>query len=162
LSGLHPQNGNIQVLEQTSDYQYRIKLTGEGIYTFTARTTDSNNNEYSDSLSIIVQDKEDIDAKLKVMWADMKTNLTNGDIDGALKNFCISSAEKYRDIFTILKNKLPDIALNMPDLDLIDISGRFAIYRIKRNEIINGQNEQITYYVTFFRDEFGNWSLVSF
>ena len=54
------------MLKQILNNQYSIRLTGEGIYTFTARTTDAD-NEYTDSISIIVQDKQKIDPPEKEM-----------------------------------------------------------------------------------------------
>jgi len=162
LSGLHPQNGNIQVLEQTSDYQYHIKLTGEGIYTFTARTTDSNNNEYSDSLCIIVQDKQKIDTLLRTKWNDMKEALKNEDIEGAVKDFSEFTSDEYKELFTLLKKKLPEIVNEMTELELVSIRRNVATYRLKRDEIIEGKQYNITYYVYFSQDMFGKWTLDGF
>jgi PKD repeat protein len=162
LSGLHPQNGSINVLEQTPDYQYRIRLTGHGIYTFIARTTDRNNNEYSDSISIIVQDKQKIDNNLKSMWTEMKTKLVDGNIDESLEYFIDPSKERFKEIFTVLKDKLPEIIGNMADLKLVYIEGPVAKYRILRNQQIDGQMQTIAYYVYFTLDPFGAWHIDSF
>jgi chitodextrinase len=162
LSGIPPQNGNMELLEQTADYQYRVRLTGDGIYTFKASTTDASNNEFSDSISVIVQDRQKVDTKLKSMWSDMKSSLSTGDIEGALENFNMSAVDNYREIFTALGDQLPIIANKMSDLESLKIDGDIAKYRILKNQIIDGQEHTIAYYVYFSVDPFGIWSIDSF
>lgn len=162
LSGIHPSGGNIDVLEQTTDYQYRVKLTGDGIFTFKASTTDANNNEYIDSISIIVQDKQKVDAKLRQEWDEMKEAMVKDNVEEVLKNFSEFSMDEYRELFTLLKNKLPDIANEMAKLELVSIRRNIAKYRLKRDEIIEGRLYNLTYYVYFSQDPFGKWTLDGF
>lgn len=155
-----PENGTAEWLS-TSD-GYKARLTGEGLYSFTAKVTDSQNKEHSDSISVVVQSKEAIDSTLKSKWGDMKNNLASGNVEDALKNFTPSSTKEYGPIFTDLKDQLPAIAANMSGIEAVYIKGTMAKYRINRNQIIDGQTHSITYYIYFKMDPFGNWWIDSF
>jgi PKD repeat protein len=157
-----PLGGRVDILDRTIDHQYHVRLTGEGIYTLTAGITDANNNDYSDSISIIVQDKQKVDAKLRGQWDEMKTAMINGDVEGALENFNMSAVDNYRVIFTSLGDQLPIIANKMVNLELVKIDGNAAKYRILKKQIIEGKEHTIAYYVYFSIDPFGIWSIDSF
>jgi len=160
LTTLRPVTGAIEVLEENSD-TYRLRLTGEGIYIFTART-DINGQEYSDSVSVIVQDKTQIDTLLRSKWDQMKDAMKNGDVEGALENFSEASKDEYREIFTLMLDKLPSVVEEMNTLELVSIKSNLAKYRLKRMENIEGANYSVTYYVYFSHDVFGNWTIEGF
>jgi hypothetical protein len=96
------------------------------------------------------------------MWHGMRTKLRNGDIEEALEYFCYPSRERYREIFTVLKHNVVDIAEDLPDLEGGEIRGHLATFSIKRKEEIEGKMRQIGYSVTFGRDIYGNWCIESF
>lgn len=92
------------------------------------------------------------------VWGDMKSALKEGKIEDALTHFSEGSKKKYREVFTILGEKLPTLANNMQDIELIYIKGDIAKYRIHRFQM----GQQITYYIYFGKDEAGNWKIDSF
>ena len=92
------------------------------------------------------------------VWSDMKENLAAGNIEGALNYFSEGSKEKYREIFTLLGDRLPTLANNMQDIELIYVRGDIAKYRIHRLQY----EQQITYYIYFGKDEDGYWKINSF
>ena len=137
-------------------------MTTNGIYFIMVDATDDNNNTYTDTAAVQVLDRAELDALLKAKWNGMKSALINGDINGALKYFAYPSKNEYEQIFTILSDQLPDIAANMEDIQLIYVNDIVAKYRIRKDEIIDGQNYRVTYYLHFVRDPFGLWSIDSF
>jgi len=155
-----PENGDYEWLSTPTDY--KVRLTGEGIYTFSAKVTDSLNNEYSDSISIAVQNSQAIDSTLRSEWGNMKNGLASGDMEKALKDFTPSSTKEYEPIFTDLKDQLPAIASRMADIEPVYIKGSTAKYRIRRDQVIDGQIQTVTYYIYFVMDPYGNWWIDSF
>jgi hypothetical protein len=156
-----PESGDCEWLSTPTNYKAR--LTGEGVYTFSAKVTDNLNNEYSDSISIAVQNSQAIDSTLRSEWDNMKTGLASGDIEKALKDFTLSSSTKeYGPIFTELKDQLPAIANRMAEIEPVYIKGSTAKYRIRRDQVIDGQIQTVTYYIYFVMDPYGNWWIDSF
>lgn len=91
-------------------------------------------------------------------WDDMKENLTAGKIEDALTHFSEGSQEKYREIFTLLKDELPRIVNEMQDIHLLSIRGDVAEYIVIREE--NG--EEMGYFIYFIKDKNDNWKIDSF
>jgi chitodextrinase len=162
LSYTNPSGGQVEFLAEADTNKRHIRLTGEGIYVFTVKMIDSQNNEHSDSVSIVVQSKQKIDTTLRQKWDEMKAAMTNKNVDGALKNFNDASKEEYREIFTSIINDLPALAIEMSNLEFVCIRGPVAKYRLKRNEEIEGQQYNLTYYVYYVQNPFGNWTIDGF
>ena len=134
----------------------------EGIFYPVITVTDNLGNAYSNTAAITVSSKTEMDTLLKAKWEGMKTALTNGDVEGAVGYFHEGSQAKYREIFQLLQNELPNISANMQDTQLIYLKGNIAKYRIRREQEIKGTLQTITYYIYFVRDENGLWKVESF
>ena len=92
----------------------------------------------------------------------MKNALTNGNIEGALAYFHESSKEEYQEVFNFLTDRIPYIAASMREIQLIYLVDRVAKYRIKKEEEVQGQTFDITYYIYFIKDLNGLWHIESF
>lgn len=154
--------GLVEFLGIPEEHEYEIQITGEGVYYFTAEVTDSESNLYTDTIAVVVMDQAQLDALLRAKWEGMKSSLISINIEGALNYFHESSKDDYREIFTILIARLPDIASAMREIELIYIKDRVAKYRIKREEEVQGQIYDITYYIYFVKDLNGLWHIESF
>jgi hypothetical protein len=152
----------VDPMESLGDAQYRVGMATPGIYYFTAETTDDQSNIYTDTIAVVVLDQAQLDALLKAKWNDMKTALINGDIEGALQYLHETSKEEYRDVFNFLINDIPGIASAMRDVDMIYSKDRVTKFRIKREEIVQGQTYDITYYIYFVQGTDGLWKIESF
>ncbi|MBI4824432.1 MAG: adhesin, partial [Nitrospirae bacterium] len=119
---------------------------------------DSQGNSYWDVIAITVLSKAEMDALLKGKWEGMRSELAEGDVEGAMGYFLSSSQERYRYLFTTLLNLLPEIASNMQNIEMILVEGDIAEYRIKRMEDVG----EVTYYIYFVRDENGLWKVQQF
>jgi len=74
----------------------------------------------------------------------------------------LDSKENYQEIFSLLIDRLPEIASAMREIELISVKDRVAKYRIKREEEVQGQLYDITYYIYFVKDLNGLWRIESF
>jgi len=159
LSVVNP--GDVEFLESSPD-EYLASLTGEGIYYFTVEVTDAENNVHTDTVAVVVLDQAQLDQLLKTKWDGMKNALTNGNIEGALTYFHESSKEEYQEVFNFLTDRIPDIATGMREIQLIYLVDKVAKYRIKKEEEVQGQTFDITYYIYFIKDLNGLWHIESF
>ena len=152
--------GPIDFLEAGHD-EYRIDLIDEGIYYLTAEVVHES-IPYTDTIAIVVLDAVEIDALLQQKWANIKTQLAAKNIEGAVQFFDDSKKSLYEEVFTVLSNRLPQIASDMQDISMIEIADRTAKYRIRRTETHNTGTYSITYYIYFIMDEDGLWKLYRF
>lgn len=151
--------GDVEVIESLTPTEYRVRMTAEGIYYFTAEATGPDTTTYTDTVSIMVLNKEELDALLRTKWEGMKAALINQDLEPALKYFAEDTQGLYRDIYTALGDRLPQIIQDMQEIQLIYAEGRLAKYRIRRNEEHGGQVYPITYYIYFVRNGDGLWKI---
>lgn len=105
-----------------------------------------------------VMSYEEMDAQLKTQWGGMKQALATGDIEGAMSFFSDASQEKYRGLFTYLRDELPEMAGEMNKIQLIYLRDGRAKYRIRRME----ERQEITYYIYFHRLSDGLWKIHQF
>lgn len=136
--------------------------TSEGIFYPSVTAIDNQGNTYSDSIAITVLSKTEIDTLLKSKWEGMKEALNRGDIEGALNYFTYDSKQKYRAAFTRLQDKIQTIVFNMQNLELIYVKEDIAKYRIRREQVFEGQTRTITYYIYFTKNRDGIWQIEQF
>ncbi len=140
----------------------KVKMTVEGVYYLTATGTGTDGNTYQDTAAVTVLSKSQMDALLKAKWNGMKDALVNGNIPDALNYIFLSSRQIYSDSFAALQANISTIAASLQDIELIYATDRFAKYRIRREQVIDGQNRTITYYIYFVRDRAGLWMIDEF
>jgi len=151
--------GEVQIIENSSPQEYLVRITTEGVYNITAEAVNAENNTFTDTVTVMVLNKAELDAMLQTKWDGMKSALVNQDIEGALKYFADDTEGLYRDIYTALGNNLPQFVQDMQDIQFIYAEGRMAKYRIRRNEEYGSQVYLITYYIYFVRDRDGLWKI---
>jgi hypothetical protein len=92
----------------------------------------------------------------------MKTALEQGDVEGAVGAFNEGSREKYRNTFTRLQQRLPELAAGMGPIELVYAKGEIAKHRITREQEFQGQTVAVTYYIYFSRNRDGIWQIEEF
>jgi len=142
----------------TSANEYHVKITVEGIYSFTARVTDSNGTHYQDTISITVFSKEELDALLKTKWERIRSKLLSGDIEGSLAFFDEFTKQDYRELFNALSSVLAIIAQEMSDIQLIEYTQNTAIYDIRTIR----RGIEYSFQLLFTQDINGIWRITSF
>lgn len=151
--------GSIEILENPTPDEYRIRLTAEGIYNLTASVTGPDGLAYTNTIVVAVMSRPQLDRLLKAKWEGMKGALMVGDIADAVKYFSQETQQLYSEIFTALSSQLPQIIQQMQDIQLIYAEDNTAKYRIRRSEYHGGQPIDITYYVYFSIDDGGSWKI---
>ncbi len=151
--------GDVQLVQNPSPTEYRMRMTTAGIYIFMAEAKDPQGNTYTDTVSVTVLTKAELDALLKAKWARMKGALRVNNIDGALKYFDQNQAiqEKYRDIFEKLSPRMGEIINTMSDIVFLEQSDNVAKYIITRVE----DGKEFGYFIYFVRGTDGLWSIRS-
>ena len=94
LSVTYTGPGEVEFLS-TSENEYRIRLTTEGTYLFTAEGTDSAGVGYNDTVALTVISKEALDTLLKAKWEGVREALSKNDVERAINYFIDSAKEKY-------------------------------------------------------------------
>ncbi len=123
---------------------------------------DSTNNIYTDTICIVIQNRAEIDALMKNKWNGMKTQLNIQNINGATAFIISTERDRYTEIFNAVGPRLPQIVQNMQDIQLIHVNNNSAKYRIRKNIIVGGQTQTITYYIYFSVDKNGMWKINKF
>ncbi len=141
-----------------SPSEYTVTMTNEGIYYFTATVTGQDENQYQDTIAIMVMNKTQVDSQLKNTWENMKAALVSNNIDGAMSYFGDFSKDKYKRVFLDLGTDLPLIISSLPDIVFVSFYGNVAEYAINRLE--DGMNR--LYFIYFIGDENGLWKIDSF
>ncbi len=141
-----------------SPKEYQVRLSTEGLYTFTASVTSSQGQVYTDALTITVANQAQLDALLQSKWAGMKAALSNNDVTTALKEIAFTEQDGYREILSGLGPILGQIDLILRDISLVSMAGHRAEYQMIR--VDNGV--PLSYFVLFVKDRDGIWRLKFF
>lgn len=102
-----------------------------------------------------------LDAHLRNIWGGMKTAMAAGNVDLAVGFFSEETQDKYREVYTALSAQLPQIAQEMGEIELLVYKNNMAIFRIKRNDIINSEEHEISYRIYFVYQN-NQWSIYKY
>lgn len=151
----------VEHIESNAD-NHKIIVTGLGFYYFTATANNPEGGVCSDRVAVLVHDREEFDALLKAKWEGMKAGLKFGNIENSITYFTGYSKDRYRRIFNSLSVNLPQIITDMQDVELVSVINNRAKYRVVRQQLIDGNNKNIAYYIYFIKDHNGIWTIEKF
>ncbi|HOI96063.1 MAG TPA: Ig-like domain-containing protein, partial [Syntrophobacter fumaroxidans] len=154
--------GEAEFLQSTQPEDRVVRLVAEGLYLFTAEAADDQGTMHTDTVALVVFNRDDLDALFKSKWNAMKGKLSAGAIEDALGYFRERSKERYRTIFTALAAGLPGIVSGMQEIEMILCRESTAEYRIPRVHMVDGEAVTITYSIFFRVDEDGLWKIDRF
>lgn len=132
--------------------------TAEGIYYPTVTVTDDQGNTSSDTIAVTVLNKAQLDALLKEKWEGMKEKLLAGDIERALNSVTTRSKEKYRVLFTALKEQMSFIISTFTEFNILNVYDIIAEFELVANE--NGK--LYSYQGVFIKNGHGIWKCKNF
>lgn len=147
-----------EFLESITD-EYRVRMTAEGIYYFTANVTGADGIVYQDTIGIVAMNRTELDSLLKAKWEGMRTALANQDITTALNYYTEETRQLHSDIYTALHDYLPQLAQEMQEIQFIYAQNNTAQYRMRQSELYGGQIVSMTYYIYFAIDTDGRWKI---
>lgn len=146
--------GTVTVLVNTPE-EYRVLMTMEGLYTFTATVTDELGLTYTNSIVTEAVDAAALDGLLQPKWSGMKAELSSGDIDAALSFIAGGAREMFRYNFELLNQHLPEMSAGLHGITLVNIVDGEAEY-----EMAGEQDGQLySFYLLFIKDNDGIWRI---
>jgi hypothetical protein len=141
--------------------KYIAAIASEGLF-FITFEVEHEGTIYNDTVAVLSLDEVALDTLLKAKWNAMKEALISGNHEQALTFYNDYSKELYLEIFETLSDELPAIATAMGEIELIYVNEKSAKYRIIRQETIQGQVYDITYFIYFNKGLDGIWKIESF
>ena len=102
-----------------------------------------------------------LDSLLRAVWSGMKTAMISGNIDLAASYFCEKTREAYKEVYSNLSTQLPQITQEMGEMEFLAYKENMVIYRIKRNDIVQGEEQEISYRV-FFLFQNSEWLIYKY
>ncbi len=142
----------------SSATEYKIRMTVEGIYYFTATVTGPDNDQYQDTAAATVMSMIATDTLLRGLWTSMTNSLLNGDTATALTFILPASRASYQQMFDLLSDQLPSITATQTELNFISMRDGQAKYELVTSE--NGT--PYSYEVIFESDSNGLWLIKEF
>ncbi|MBI5406232.1 MAG: carboxypeptidase regulatory-like domain-containing protein [Nitrospirae bacterium] len=134
--------------------QYRVFINEPGIYTLGFWGIDPMGNRYEDTFGFTGIARGDVEEILKALWTKFKNDLIANNIEAALSIFTPETRGRYAEQFFLLGESLPDIFTNIGDIQIISLKDNLAKTRVYEGEI--------THYVWFARDIYGQWKIHKF
>lgn len=151
----------VPVQASTQENEYTATLTTEGSYTFTASAQGPDGQNYSNSITITVIPRYQLEVMLKGKWEVMKAKIAAGDVESVVQYFVSTKQQDFRDTFTEVGAALPQLANYMSPVELVYVNDDMAKCRMTRTEFITGQPQTVEY-VVYFIQENGVWKLLDF
>lgn len=149
-------DGTMATVAEPVEYAHRYE--SEGVFQVVARGTDVDGVEHLDQTAVSIHALP----PLKTRWEKMKVDLAQGNTAHALMNFTAQEARVQEQIFEALGTQVSTMIEEMQDIERIYLEGDQAQYRIRRNELIEGAERPITYYIQFIRNDDGFWKIDSY
>ena len=148
-------------LPAISQTELAAKITSEGTLAVTASAVGPDGQQYSDTVTITVVSRTQLENLLKGKWEGIKTKTAAMDVEGALSFLPTSSQADYRDIFTSLGSRLPVLSQDLPSIKLKSVTNSRAKCLLLRQETVLGQQKTVGYPVNFIKEN-GIWKLREF
>ena len=140
----------------------RTTYTTPGLRFPVLRATDDQGVTYLATAVVNVLSVNQIDGLLRAKWNGMKAALKGGALDVALGFFALNQQARYSAIFAAVLGNLPQIAADMEEIELVQVRGRTAQYRIGRTQEWGGQSVRVAYYIFFVLGVDGVWRIWDF
>jgi len=154
-----PLGGQVEINPETEG-GYAVKLTGEGLYYFTASAMDDEGALYTDTIGISVMSKADLDSLLGTKLNDMKQSLTQNDIEAVLNYFSSTTKEKHRAILNeFTPEQCAELVQLLNDAQFVGMNGN---NRIEYDVRVVRDSKEYSYLLVFEKDADGLWKIRSF
>lgn len=150
--------GSVVISGGEEDNRFNVRLTSPGIYLLMAEAVDDQGNVHTGRVSVQVLSEVELDAMLQPKWNEMKSALTEGDVDEAVKFFSDASRSMYHQRFSALASVLDQVAGDMGPIAFVEASGDQAVY-----DLTTVRDGKIySYQLVFIREEDGIWRIYNF
>ena len=135
-----------------------MSIDSEGIYDFTAEVT-TESGDFTDTVSVLVLDRDTLDSLLRAKWEGMRTSLANNDINAAASFFSSEKKEAKSGEFSALsESQRLNLVQELEDIEFIKMMGRSVEYDIR----IFRDETEYSFYLLFEMDNDGLWKIRGF
>jgi hypothetical protein len=150
-----------QLTVSSTPDEYTAKLSAEGTYTFTVSAQGPDNQTYTDSVTVVVMPRYQLENLLKGKWEGMKGKIAVGDVEAVVSFLPTIYQNEYRQDFTSLGNSFVSLSEYMTPIDLVSVADGRAMLQTSRTEQISGQPLVLEFPVCFTQEN-GIWKLNKF
>lgn len=150
--------GGTATLMAISETEYMATFISEGTYVVTATATGPDGQTYTDSVTITVMSRYQLETLLKGKWEGINGKIAQNDLEGALQYIRTSARSYHRELFTALGNEFPQLSEGTPPLEFVYATEDIAKCRVFQQETVLGESVTVGYPV-YFEKEDGIWRL---
>jgi len=149
-------NGAIESSGPTLSHAFNT-YTQPGLYLATVTASDSQGNQFTRQIPILVLSASAMSALFKTRWSSLVDALMGQNTSTALNLFQPGVAQKFQTVFANLGAELPQIAASLGDISLLSLSGGLAELATVRTQT----GTSYAYFVYFMQDSNGLWKIVT-
>jgi hypothetical protein len=142
---------------QISSFTPTYNYAAPGVYQASIRLTDTNNNQYVDTIYMVVEDPVQLDSMFQGVWSDFTSVLTHQSEAASMNDLDYTGQQNYAPVFDALMSRMPTVISSFSPLLESSLTSTTAEYAIVRNQ--SGQNN--LYFVYFVQGTDGVWRLES-
>jgi hypothetical protein len=146
-----------EILSSSAD-QYRVKMTTEGLYYFTASVTGPDGNLYQDTIGVAATNMTALDNLLRGKWSAMTTSLNSKNIATALTYISTGTKAKYQQMFNAIIDQLPAMVATQTEFNFVSFKDSAATFELVTSE----SGGVYSYEVIFVKDANGLWLIQDF
>lgn len=149
---------SVPVQQDTQADSYTATLNVEGTYVISASAQGPDMQTYTDSVTVTVVPRYQLETLLKGKWEGMKAKIAAGDVEGAVQQFISTSRSQYQSVFT---DPTTDVLARLNEISALEV------YTVLSDTAQGGAIRQeadgeYAYPVNFIRDENGVWRISGF
>ena len=145
-------------METASPDEISHRFEVPGLYLPVVTVVDNAGVKYTEMTVVNAMSREQMDELLQAKWNGMKDGLNSGDVEKTIAYFTDASQERYRGLFSYLSDRLPEMAADMNNIQMIYLRDGRAKYRTRRIE----DGQEVTYYIYFHQLSDGLWKIHHF
>lgn len=151
-------DGLVSYTPAESPLEQNVRIDGKGVFFITASTS-VGGSMCSDTVGIVVYDRDELDGLLRQKWGMMLDGLGKGDVDAAVKDFTPRTKDVFKKAFGYLSaERRASLARELEDIRFIRMAGSSAEYDIR----IERDGTVFSYCLLFEMDEDGIWKIGRF
>lgn len=126
-----------------------------GLYFPRLTVTDDAGRAWFWTAVVDVFDPAELDARLQARWNSLRAALAAGDAEAAAAQFVSHARDLYRRNFELMRDRLPQLAQDLPPPRLVRWVEGGAFYEMQASQ--GGQD--LSFHVEFAQDEDGIWRI---
>ena len=138
--------------------EYEWRGVPEGTYTITAAVTDDNGTVVTKAVTIKVE-PDPLDKPFMAIWDSFKSALVVGNKAAALEYMAVGSRDRYDRAFTDLLPSMAEVFGSIYGMRRTSLDENIAEYFV--NQIEDGTNRELGFFIYFVKEGDGKWRIAT-